>query len=197
MTSYSKDFVVKNGLVVEGAYGTIDGDYIVTESALDTSLGDYVALTEKGAADGVAELDLNENVLTNTAVIFEGTTENEYQTTLDVLDPTADRTITLPNTTGTVITTGNPNDVYPSLTGNAGKYLKTDGSTVEWATVSGGGGSGSIVVTDAYTSGDTIYIGDVQPTSPITGAVWIDESSVTGSITWGQLKALGGIASGG
>jgi len=36
-------------------------------------------------------------------VVFEGTTDDAYETTLTVTDPTADRTITLPNATGTVI----------------------------------------------------------------------------------------------
>lgn len=58
------------------------------------------------------------------------------------------------------------------------------------------GGSGDYTVTDSL-AGDTLYVGDVQPTSPAEGDVWIDESSVTGAITWGQLKALEGIASGG
>jgi hypothetical protein len=38
---------------------------------------------------------------------FEGSTADDYETTLTVTDPTADRTITLPNVSGTVITTGN------------------------------------------------------------------------------------------
>jgi hypothetical protein len=38
-------------------------------------------------------------------IVFEGATANEYETTLTVVDPTADRTITLPNATGTVVTT--------------------------------------------------------------------------------------------
>jgi hypothetical protein len=194
VTIYNKDFVVKNGLVVEGAQGTIDGSVIVTEAALDTSLGDYVALTEKGSADGVAELDENSNVLTRTAVVFEGTTEDAYETILDVTDPTADRTITLPNTSGTVVTTGNYNDAFPTQSGQTGKFLTTNGSVVAWSAAAGGS---SVVVTDAYTSGDTIFVGTVTPSSPVTGDVWIDQSSVTGAITWGQLKALGGIASGG
>ena len=37
-------------------------------------------------------------------LIFEGATEDAYETTLTVADPTADRTITLPNVTGTVVT---------------------------------------------------------------------------------------------
>ncbi len=35
-------------------------------------------------------------------IIFEGATDDDYETTLTVTDPTADRTITLPNLTGTV-----------------------------------------------------------------------------------------------
>jgi hypothetical protein len=42
--------------------------------------------------------------LTDASIIFEGATANEYETTLTVVDPTADRTITLPNETGTLIT---------------------------------------------------------------------------------------------
>jgi hypothetical protein len=194
VTIYNRDFVVKNGLVVEGAQGTIDGSVIVTEAALDTSLGDYVALTEKGSADGVAELDANANVLTTNAVVFEGITLDSYETVLDVTEPTADRTITLPNTSGTVVTTGNYNDAFPTQSGQTGKFLSTDGSTVSWSASAGGS---SVVVTDAYTSGDTIFVGTVTPSAPVTGDVWIDQSSVTGAITWGQLKALGGIASGG
>ena len=194
MTRYNKDFVVKNGLVVEGAQGTIDGSIIVTEAALDTSLGDYVALSEKGSADGVAELDSNANVLTTNAITFEGLVLDAYEVVLDVVEPTADRTITLPNTSGTVVTTGNYDDAFPTQSGQSGKFLSTDGTTVSWSSSAGGS---SVVVTDAFTSGDTIFVGTVTPSSPVTGDVWIDQSSVTGAITWGQLKALGGIASGG
>lgn len=34
--------------------------------------------------------------------------------------------------------------VIPDQTGNSGKYLTTDGSTTSWATVTGGGGSGTV-----------------------------------------------------
>ena len=40
-------------------------------------------------------------------IVFEGTTANAFETTLSAGDPTADRTITLPDVTGTVVTTGN------------------------------------------------------------------------------------------
>lgn len=38
-----------------------------------------------------------------TSIIFEGATADAYETTLTVTDPTADRTITLPNATGNVV----------------------------------------------------------------------------------------------
>ena len=48
----------------------------------------------------VTALDTADTYVTN--IVFEGTTTDDYQTTLAVTDPTADRTITLPNLTGTL-----------------------------------------------------------------------------------------------
>jgi hypothetical protein len=42
--------------------------------------------------------------LTDSSIIFEGATADDFETTLTVVDPTADRTITIPNETGTLIT---------------------------------------------------------------------------------------------
>ena len=43
-----------------------------------------------------------ELINTSGGIIFEGDTNNDFETTLDVVDPTADRTINLPNASGTV-----------------------------------------------------------------------------------------------
>jgi hypothetical protein len=43
-------------------------------------------------------------------LVFEGSTDDAFETTLAVADPTADRTITLPNDTGTVALTSQLND---------------------------------------------------------------------------------------
>ena len=42
--------------------------------------------------------------LTDSSIVFEGATADAFETTLTVVDPTADRTITIPNETGTLIT---------------------------------------------------------------------------------------------
>ena len=46
------------------------------------------------------------NVKEDGTIVFEGATDDAYETTLTVVDPTADRTITFPNETGTVHTSG-------------------------------------------------------------------------------------------
>ena len=53
----------------------------------------------------VAELTVTSTFSADT-IIFEGSTDDENETTLGVVDPTADRTINLPNESGTVISTG-------------------------------------------------------------------------------------------
>ena len=73
--------------------------------------------------------DINSTVVPvfGTSISFEGSTANAYETTLQVTDPTADRTITLPNVDGTVITTGNLSDIT-----NIGVFTSTitmEGST--------------------------------------------------------------------
>jgi hypothetical protein len=54
---------------------------------------------------------LTNKTIGSTGLFFEGSTDDGFETLLTVVDPTADRTITLPNVSGTVITTGNLTDV--------------------------------------------------------------------------------------
>jgi len=44
------------------------------------------------------------NVREDGTIIFEGATDDGFETTLTVIDPTADRTLSLPNETGTIFT---------------------------------------------------------------------------------------------
>ena len=47
-------------------------------------------------------ISTDNHIFSGGSIIFEGDTDDSYETTLAVTDPTADRTITLPNATGTV-----------------------------------------------------------------------------------------------
>lgn len=66
---------------------------------------------------GSASPTFTGNVTIDTAgtLVFEGATANDYETTLTVTDPTADRTITLPDVTGTVVTTGDTGSVTSTM----------------------------------------------------------------------------------
>lgn len=79
--------------------------------------------------DYFADINSTVNPAFGSSITFEGATADSYETVLQVTDPTADRTITLPNVTGTVITTGNLSDIT-----NIGVFTSTitmEGSTAD------------------------------------------------------------------
>ena len=59
----------------------------------------------------VAELTVT-STLAAASFIFEGTTDDDNETTLSVIDPTADRTLNLPNESGTLISTGTTGNTF-------------------------------------------------------------------------------------
>jgi len=133
MATVTKDFRVKAGLVVEGSTATVNGKNIITAGTVDAK-GDLIV---GSADDAVARLGVGTNgqVLTanssatygvewsapaavgvfDTQITFEGSTADDYETTLTVVDPTADRTITLPNVSGTVVTSGDTGTVTATM----------------------------------------------------------------------------------
>jgi hypothetical protein len=57
----------------------------------------------------------NLEIGTSGSLSFEGSTADAFETTIAVTNPTADRTITLPDTTGTVVTTGDTGTVTSTM----------------------------------------------------------------------------------
>jgi len=51
---------------------------------------------------------LDEPRIIGAGIVFEGDTEDDFETTLAVVDPTADRTLTLPNATDTIVAQNTP-----------------------------------------------------------------------------------------
>ena len=60
-------------------------------------------LTVSGTTTTINSTTIN----ATTGLVFEGSTADAYETTISVVDPTADRAIEFPNVSGTVVTTGN------------------------------------------------------------------------------------------
>jgi hypothetical protein len=121
MATVTKDFRVKAGLVVEGSTATVNSHDILTEALVDAK-GDllvasaadtvtrlaagtngYILTANSGATNGIEWAAPVAVGVFDTQITFEGATADDYETTLTVVDPTADRTITLPNATGTVV----------------------------------------------------------------------------------------------
>ena len=114
----------------------------VVPGDLNSTLDGYLEVTDIGAVGGVVGLNNSKNaIIPGSSIIIEGSTNDAYETTLTVTDPTADRTLTLPDTDGTIATESYVDtaisefDALPTQTGNNGKFLQTDGSTTTWATV--------------------------------------------------------------
>jgi len=95
----TKKIKVGNGITAWNSLSYVN----VVPSDLVNTLNDYVLVGDVGNAGGPAKLDSDANLLLpNGRIILEGGTNNDYETTLLVVDPTADRTITFKDESGTV-----------------------------------------------------------------------------------------------
>jgi small nuclear ribonucleoprotein (snRNP)-like protein len=133
MATVNKDFRVKAGLVVEGSTATVNGKNIITAGVVDAkgdlivgSANDAVALLAVGtdnyiltadssATNGVAWKAPQAVGEFGSSIVFEGSTANDYETTLAVTEPTLDRTITFPDASGTVALTGDITSAIDAL----------------------------------------------------------------------------------
>ena len=116
-------------------------------------------------------------------ITFEGATDNDHETTLTVVDPTSDKTITLPDTTGTVITTGDTATVAHAMLANDA----VDGDNI----------ADNSINSEHYVDGsiDTAHIADSQVTtakiadSNVTTAKIADANITTAKIADSSITA--------
>ena len=85
--------------IPDGKFYTKDGGGIVKE------VGGAGAVTLQGVTD-IGAVTTNDIVLIGSRLVFEGQVENAFETFLTVDEPTSDRTITLPNQSGTLAMDG-------------------------------------------------------------------------------------------
>jgi hypothetical protein len=128
--------------------------------ALTSDLTSYITAS---STDTLTNKTITSPVITGAvfndgSIVFEGATADAYETTLAITDPTADRTITFPDSTGTVaLTSGVINNSLTTTTGDmiyassantpARLAIGTTGQTLvvgaggvpEWGTAASGG----------------------------------------------------------
>jgi len=153
--------LAKSGGVMTGNID-LDNTYKIVNIATPTQTGDAAnkSYVDSAVASGQTF---------TTSLLFEGATADAFETTLAVADPTADRTITLPDATGTVITTGNLTDIT-----NAGVF--TGSITFEGTTADAF--ETTIAVTDP-TADRTIMIPDATGTFALVADVTSHEQDTT------------------
>lgn len=151
MATVDKAFRIKNGLVVEGSTATVNGSNVLTEASTEFIQDTAASLITSGTHSGITfTYDDNGNAINasvsstptfSTEIVFEGPTADSFETTLNVVDPTADRTITLPNVSGTVITTGDSGTVTNTMLAGsiANDKLSNSAITINGTSVSLGG----------------------------------------------------------
>ena len=82
-------------VAIDSTVATLTGSQTLTNKTLTSPTINTPTITNLTATN---------LILTDASIVFEGATADAHETTLTVTDPTADRTITLPNETGTLIT---------------------------------------------------------------------------------------------
>ena len=196
----------------------------VTDGEEDGQL-EFMAETA-GAITSLAKLDSTGLYLnTGLTLSFEGATANAHETTLTVTDPSADRTITLPNATGTVVlkdttdTLTNKTLTAPTITGTAvmetldisgnadiDGTLETDALSIDGTTITSTASEINLIDGDtsrgttAVASGDGILINDagtMRMTDVDTVSTYFSSHNVGGGniVTTGALNS-GSITSG-
>ena len=141
-----------------------------------TKLGTGTALTSGISADAthvtLTSPKINE-------IEFEGSTANAFETTLGVTDPTADRTITMPDATGTVL--------LDSLIELATGGSITDDSQNEYLKFAKiASAVNELTITNAATGGNASASSSTAPTLSATGETNVDLSLLpagTGHVT--------------
>ena len=83
-----------------GSTRILDNDDVDISSIGDGKILEYNSTTKK--MEFVSSGDSVNNLEVLGSITFEGSTADDFETTFNVTDPTADRTITLPNASGTI-----------------------------------------------------------------------------------------------
>jgi hypothetical protein len=136
--------------------------------------------------DYFSDINSTVNPAFGSSITFEGATANDFETTLAITDPTADRTITLPDVTGTVITTGNLSDIT-----NIGVFTSTitmEGSTANdfELTLSAGDPTADRTVTFPDATGTVALTSDITVSASSTNtfsnkSISLGSNTVTGT----------------
>jgi hypothetical protein len=172
-------------LTIRAATTSVNGIVQLSDSTSTTSSTLAATPTAVKAAYDLAALALPKagGVITgaleigNTgSLVFEGSTNDGNETTITVADPTADRTITFPNVTGNVVTTGDTGTVTSTMIANSTIVNADINASAEIAVSKlADGAARQLLQTDAAGTGvEWTNNVDIPGTLDVTGATVLD-----------------------
>ena len=190
MATVDKAFRIKNGLVVEGSSATVNGSNVLTEANTeflqDTTAAMFTNGTQTGItftyndSTGVIDAAVSTTPEFADKIIFEGTTPDSYELTLQVVDPTQDVTVTLPNATDTLVGKATT-DTFTNKTfdtGDTGNVFQIQNNTINSYS-----GSGSVVILQGTPTLSTPHIsGALNLNGSTTGATQIVAASTASGV---------------
>ena len=161
-------FTGENSGGSETIYGFISGEIDnATNSVGRLRLG-------AGSSGGTYVADITTEglyLITGKYITFEGSSLNDYETTLNVTNPTADRTITLPDSTGTVALTSDvPSDTDGLTEGSTNLYY-TDARVQSYLSAGTGvtlSGSGEFSIGQAVATTSDVTFNDLVVSGNLT-----------------------------
>ena len=116
--------------------------------------------------------------LSDSSIVFEGSTSDAYETTLTVTDPTADRIITLPDVTGTIITTGDTATVTNTMLAGSIANSKLSNSAITVGTTSIALGASSTTLAGLTSVTSTSFVGGLTGNAD-TATKWATARTIT------------------
>ena len=189
------DFLLSTGT----AYTEIDvSSTVVSQIAGNISFTATGNISSTNVQAAIEELDTEKvsaaspsltgtvSIGTGGTIQFEGATDNAFETTLTVTDPSADNTLSLPDVTGTLVSTGDTGTVTSTMIAD-GTIANADISSTAEIAVSklANGTARQLLQTDVAGSGVEFTSNvDIPGTLDVTGAATLDSTlGVTGALT--------------
>ena len=161
------ELTIGNSLVFEGATAdSFETTLFAADPTADRTItmpdatGTMITTGNLAAITNLTNPAITGAIFSDSSIVFEGATANDFETTLTVTDPTADRTILFPDVTGTIITTGNLSDitsvgvltssvVFEGTTANEFELTLAAGDPTADRTISFPDAAGTVVVDSA------------------------------------------------
>ena len=120
--------ITRNGATLKIGASTSGLATTIGHGTSEVTIGDNLTVTGDLTVTGTTTTVSSQTIDVQNAFIFEGATDDDHKTTLSIVDPTATRTINLPNQSGTLPVLAAASNV--AITSTPAELNKLDGATV-------------------------------------------------------------------